>query len=103
MDIPLLCVMKPESFEEEGGEVQEVKGFLKKTKSLFKRGKGMVKKAKQKALMKVGLKSYYRLFLLCEGKEGARTHIHDGYELEVAGPTMKKIAPVLLLTSKVAI
>ena len=70
-----MCVMKPEDLKlEEKGKSVKAKGFFKKCKKMKKK----VKKAKKKALLKTGLKSYYTLYLVCDGKDGECDHVHEG-------------------------
>ena len=75
LDMPLMCVMKPEDLKlDDKGKPVKAKGFLNK----FKKMKTKAKKAKKKALLKTGLKSFYRLYLLCDGKDGDCDHVHEG-------------------------
>ena len=69
----------------------------------FKQLKEKGKRAKKALYMKTGWKAYNRLYLICDGGSGGTpcSHVHGGFEVEVPGPMMKRLAPVLLVSAKI--
>jgi serine/threonine protein kinase len=99
--IPRIALMVPDDLSGSGGGEEK----KKKKKGMFGKMKSKMSKKVKKVNAKLGLSSYYRLVLCCEGTGTPHgdvpcCDVHNGYSIKAPGPTLKKMAPLLILTSK---
>ena len=102
LSIPRVVLMLPDTGKKTELSKEEKEQKKKVKKPLKRRFKSKATKTMKKARIKLGVNTYYKLLLCCEGGSDGTpcSGVHAGYSITAPGPTLQKMAPLLIITSK---